>query len=352
MAANPSYKSAPPLQAASPSRPVTYWAILGAVLLVFQFYVLGKWVLGPNFVATDPGSDPLPAWQATYFMWLQIIVPLGMVVCLYFWVVRPWLREGRLTTDAMLALSGVMIFFWDMCMNYTSVALFYNSHMVNRGAWANGAWPGWTSPNAQLLPEPILVTVPGYTCLVFSQVILVCWMLRKAKQRWPQLSVAAIIALMIVSLTCIDSCIEILLVRSGVYAYPGGIRELTLFAGETYQFPLTEGFLFGGLGLGSIAVLNFFRDDKGRTLVERGLETMRISSLGKQWVKFLAIFGFCHGMFFLLYMVPNQWLSTHSDPFPQGYPSYMINGMCVSGAAGNQCPAPGIPMPRPQHNPF
>ena len=332
--------------------PVAYWAAVGAILLAFEFYVLGSWVLGPNFVPTLPGPDPITSGQRSYYSALQVIVTSAALICLWVWVVLPWRREGRLTTDGMLALSGAMIFFWDMCMNYTSVQLLYNSNMTNYGAWANGSWPGWTSPNASLLPEPIFVTIPGYTALVFSQVIFICWLLRRAKQRWPRLGAGGTIGLIILGLTVIDSLIEMTLIRTGVYAYPGGIRAVTLFAGHTYQFPLTEGFLFGGLGLGAIAVLKYFRDDRGQTLAERGIERLKVGAFSKQWIKFLAIFGFCHGLFLLLYMVPNQWLATHSDSFPKGYPSYMINGMCVSGEHGDQCPGPGIAMPRPAHNPI
>jgi Spirocyclase AveC-like len=338
---------APSLAGANRSHPVTYWALLGAALLCFEVYVLGSWVFGPHFVPTPTGPDTVSAGTLLFYRCIEVAVTGATVVCLFFWVVLPWRRQGRLTTDGMLAISCATIFFWDMCMNYTSVHLLYNSHFINFGAWANGAWPGWTSPNGHLLPEPIFVTLPGYACLVYSQVLVVCALLRWGKSRWPGLSVAGCIGLMILGLTIVDSVIEIALLRSGVYAYPGSIRALTLFAGETYQFPLTEGFFFGGLGLGAIAVLKFFRNDKGQTLAERGIEHLRVGDFSRQWIKFLAIFGFCHGMFALLYMVPNQWLATHSDPFPHGYPSYMLNGMCVSGEKRNECPGPGVAMPRP-----
>ena len=48
---------------------------------------------------------------------------------------------GATMAQTQLTLSAGMVFFWDMSMNYTSVSLLYNSHLVNRGAWANGAWP-------------------------------------------------------------------------------------------------------------------------------------------------------------------------------------------------------------------
>jgi len=340
-----------PDQQARPVRPVLWWSGAGFVLLAFQIFVLAKWVFGPNFTPTDPGHDELPAWKSLVFTALQIAVPVAAVVLLYLWVIRPWRRQGFLTTDAMIALAASTVFFWDMVMNYTSVTLFYNSHLINRGAWANGSWPTWTSPHANTLPEPLLIVPPAYTALVFSQVILILWLLRKVKARWPGVGVVGTIATIVVGLTLTDTIVEGLVLRTGVYAYPGGIRAITLFAGHTYQVPLSETVLFGGFALGAIACLSYFRDDRGQTLVEKGISTLKLSFKAKQVVKFFAIYGAIHLGFVVLYMLPQQWFGTHSDPFPPGYPSYMVNDMCASGADGHTCPGPGVPMPRPAHNP-
>lgn len=333
--------------AAQPRGAFVYWAVLGALMLAFQAYVFGAWIFGPNFVPTPTGPDAISDGTLLYFSILQTAVPLLAAFFFWRWVVAPWRRDGQLSIDGMLALSGATTVFWDMSMSYTSTALLYNSHLVNFGSWTLGSWPGWTSPAGNLLPEPILVSGPGYLALVVSQAFFMCWLVRKAKQRVPTLGLLSVLCLMVIGLTIIDSALEIALIRTSVYAYPGGIRALTLFAGETYQFPLTEGFLFGGLAVGAMAMLRYFIDDKGQTLAERGLHKMRYGHTKRQWLRFLAVYGFVHGAFFVLYMIPNQWLSTHSDPFPQGYPSYMINGMCVAGAQGDQCPGPGVAMPRP-----
>jgi hypothetical protein len=330
-------------------RPVVFWAVLGALMLVFQLYVLGKWVTGPNFVPTDPGPDTISEARHLFYIFMQIAVPLATAVMFWFMLVRPWMREGRMTTDGRLIIAAGMVFFWDMSMNYSSTVLFYNSHLVNFGSWNLGSWPTWFSPNANVLPEPIFIAIPGYTCMVFSQALFICWLLRKAKARRPQLGVASIIGLIIVGLTIVDSVIEIVLIQTEIYAYPGAIHAVTIFAGEPYQFPLTEGFLFGGLGVGAIAVLNFFRDDKGQTFAERGIEKIKYGEGGKQWIRFLAVYGFVHGAFFTLYTLPNQIISVNTDPFPQGYPSYMHNGMCVYGVNGDECPGPGVMMPRPPY---
>ena len=333
--------------AASRSVPVVMlWAIAGMVVLAFQLYVLGKWVTGPNFVPTDPGPDPISEGKLLYFRFLEIAVSLAAVACMIKWLVLPWIREGRMTADGRLFAAGAMIFFWDMSMNYSSTALFYNSHFINYGAWNLGSWPGWMSPAANLLPEPIFITIPGYTSLVTTQAIFVCWLLRKAKDRWPQMGVLSTLGLIVLGCATVDSLIEIALLRMDIYAYPGAIRSITLFAGETYQFPLNEGILFGGLGVGSMAALHYFRDDKGQTFVERGIDKLRYGQTGKQFLRGFAVFGYCHVMFFTLYTVPMQWFSLKSDPYPEGYPSYLVNGMCVYGVNGDQCPGPGVMMPR------
>lgn len=331
---------------------VAVWAVIGGALLAFEIVVLARWILGGDFAPTDPGADPVSGPMRALIIALQIVIPIAFVIAIWAWVIRPWRREGRLTTDGMLALAGAMIFFWDMCMNYTSVTLLYNSNFVNFGAWANGAWPGWISPHANRLPEPIFVCLPGYTALVFSQVMLILFIVRKIKVRRPNLSPLAVWPILFFGLIIIDTIIETILLRMGIYAYPGGIRWLTLYSGETYQLPMTEPVFFAGFGLGAIAALSYFRDDRNQTIVERGLDGLRASPAKKQWIKFLAIFGGVHAAFAILYFVPNQFVGVHSGEFPQGYPSYMINEMCAypgdAASAGlNPCAGPGVPIPRP-----
>lgn len=328
-------------------RPVVFWAVLGALFLAFQLMVLGRWVTGPNFVSTDPGPDPISGARQIFFVVMQVAVPVATLLMFWVMLIRPWIREKRMTTDGRLIIAAAMIFFWDMSMNYSSTVLFYNAHLLNFGSWSLGSWPTWFSPRGNVLPEPVLVAIPGYTCMVFSQALFICWLLRKAKARWPQMGVASVLFLIVVGLTIVDSLIEIILIRTEIYAYPGAIHAVTLFAGETFQFPLTEGFLFGGLGVGAIAALHFFRDDKGQTFAERGIEKVRLKEGGKQWLRFLAVYGFVHAAFFSLYTLPNQVISVNIDSFPEGYPSYMHNGMCVYGLNSDECPGPGVMMPRP-----
>jgi hypothetical protein len=94
------------------------------------------------------------------------------------------------------------------------------------------------------------------------------------------------------------------------------------------------------------------RDDRGHTFVERGIDKLRVGAVARQWIKFLALFAYVHVSMFLVFTVPMQWFATHSDAFPAGYPSYMINGLCAYGPNQDQCPGPGVMMPRPLENPL
>lgn len=322
-------------------------AILGGGWLTFQLYVLARWVFGANFVETPPGPDPISVSTLRLFAFMQVAVPLAAGYMFWKILFGPWIRTGRITTDGRILFAAAMVFFWDMSLNYSSIALFYNSHLVNFGAWANGAWPGWFSPSGHRLPEPIVFIMPAYLALVFAQALFLCWLLRKAKARWPQMGLGTTLLAIVAGLTIIDSIVEIAVLRTGFYAYPGSIAALTLWAGETYQFPLTEGFLFGGLGVGSCAAIWYFRDDRGRTFAEHGIEKLRFSSgLAESWVRTLAVYGFVHTAFFVLYFIPCQFIALNADAFPEGYPSYMTNGMCVYGVEADQCPGPGVMIPR------
>jgi Spirocyclase AveC-like len=325
----------------------SFWVLAGTFWLVFQLYVLGRWVTGPYFVAVDPGSDPISAGMQTFLLWAQILCSSACVLCLWLWVVVPWRREGRLNSDAMIAISAATVWFWDFSQSYVVDGVLYNAHLFNRGSWGLHAWPGWLSPGGHIVAEPLLFVPAAYIVLVLSQVVFVCWLLRKIKSRRPDAGVRFYLAAIFFGLLFVDTMVETTVLRTGLYAYPAAIRAFSLFPGETYQFPLSEGILFGGLSLGAIAVLKFFKDDRGSTFVERGIEKLGISETRKQLLRLLAIYGWIHSAFFVLFMVPNTVVTFNGDAYPEGYPSYLLNGMCQYGERRDQCPGPGVSIPRP-----
>jgi uncharacterized membrane protein len=332
-------------QESTPS--VVRWAWAGAVILAFILFVLGRWFLIGNAVPTPPGADPLPETSRQIILWVQWIAMLLGAAALWSFVVIPWRREGHLTTTGMLFLCWLTLFFQDPMMNYTSASVLYNSYMVNLGTWTLGSTPGWRSPNGNLLPEPLLLIIVGYTIIGYSLCFPVLSVLGKIQELRPRTTRFQLAVLGVLILISLDTAFESLLLRTGVYAYPAGIRAITLFAGKTYQFPLSEAICYGGLTIGATLLLLLYRDAAGHTFVERGVDRLRLSPSLRQWVKFLALFGYVHLSMFVVFTVPMQWFALHSDPFPAGYPSYMINGLCAYGPKGDQCPGRETRIARP-----
>ena len=163
-----------------------FWASIGVALLVIELYTWVSWISGPYFTPTVP-TEPMTDGQVATMWAFQIIAPILMIFAAWYWIVKPWREQGQLTTDGMLAITLTMLVFFDPTFNYASTALFYNSHFINFGAWTT-SMPGWMSPNGHRLPEPLLVSIPGYLVAVFGQVVFVLWVMRKYKARRPDSS--------------------------------------------------------------------------------------------------------------------------------------------------------------------
>jgi hypothetical protein len=141
--------------------------------------------------------------------------------------------------------------------------------------------------------------------------------------------------------------VEGIWVFMGMYHFNGAISWLTIFHGRYYQLPLNEVFLFS-ICLAGWAVLRFYKDDKGLTMVERGTEKLKVDGARRTGVRLLAIIGVVNAVYFFGYMVPTQWFAAHSDNWPEDIVSrsYMTDGLCGPGT-NYACPGPGVPNPRP-----
>jgi hypothetical protein len=131
----------------------------------------------------------------------------------------------------------------------------------------------------------------------------------------------------------------------GLYTYPGAIRSVSIFAGTYHQWPIYEGLMWGGV-MTALSCLRFFTDDKGRTVVERGLDEITGGFAKQQIIRCLAIFAAVSACFFFFYNVPAQWFGMHSDPWPEDHQkrSYFNGGICGDGT-DVPCPDPVVPIP-------
>ena len=171
------------------SKPVRIWAVLGGLILAFQLYVWIRWVTGPYFERVPKGpSDPPMLMKAILVTWTAVII-VGLPVGIYYFIVRPWRRERRITLDGMLLVACGLLFFQDPLLNYFNTWSTYNTWMCNLGSWVQNV-PGWALPGsrADMMAEPLLMNAPGYSYGVLLCTIFGCWIMRRAKSRWPGIS--------------------------------------------------------------------------------------------------------------------------------------------------------------------
>jgi len=333
-------------QSDSSFKPVQTWGLFGGAILAVQLWVWAKWITGPYFVRVPAGPSDPPTWMKTVLVTWTGVIMLGFPVAIYYFLVRPWRRERRITTDGMLLGAFGLAFFQDPLLNYLNTWCTYNTWMWNRGSWVMHV-PGWVSWNrpGQMMAEPLLMNAPGYSFGVLLCTMLGCWVMRRAKMRWPSLGIPGLLGVLVVFTFFFDIVMEgFFLMPMGLFTYPGAIRSLSLFPGTYHQYPIYEGLLWGGVQAGFCS-LRFFTDDRGRTFAERGLEHVRGGAVKRESTRFLAIFAAVSVFFFVFYTIPAQWLAMHADPWPEDIQkrSYFTMGICGEGT-GRLCPHPALPI--------
>jgi hypothetical protein len=157
--------------------------------------------------------------------------------------------------------------------------------------------------------------------------------MRKAKTRWPGLPTPLLFAGTFAFYFLVDLVMEGAWMLTGAYVYAGSIPGFTLHYGNYYQFPIQEA-LFVGVIWTSWASVRFYRDDRGNTVVERGIEQLNLRSGQKFVLRFLAFAGVFNVVFLAGYNVPWQWFSLKGEwPRDIQERSYFTNGVCGDGTA-------------------
>src|SRR5262245_22956810 len=270
--------------------PVAWWALIGAVFLAFAAYLMISWVTGPYFKHVESGPSVPPLWmRAILISWQAVGIPVGLGI-LYWFRFRPWRRERRITFDGLLVLSCFLVVWQDPLSSYFNHWYTYNSYLVNFGSWVKEV-PGWMSYGepGQMDVEPIIWTPFLYIYLFFGGAVFGCWVMRKAAERRPQMGTLGLISFALLAGMLVDFVAEgLLIMPAGVYTYAGG--HLAIFPEAYHKFPLTETVTVGAI-IAGLAALRYFKDDRGLSVLERGVDKLNVGEGRRNVLRFLAIFG-------------------------------------------------------------
>jgi hypothetical protein len=310
--------------------------------------VFAAWIVSGKATRTPDGPSEVPTWMVAVIHTWEVLGFLAFLAMAYFFVVRPWRREGRLTLDGMFVVAFLATYWQDPLFNWAQPWATYNTHTsIQLGSWGSNI-PGWLSPNGNLLAEPLSISAPMYVWAMFGGVVVLNVAMRKAKERWPQLGRAGLVGFCFLCILVIDLIAEPLMIRLGLYAYPGAIPGWTVNQGKYYQFPIYQVVLTAGL-FTAWASIRYFRNDKGQTMAERGIERVRGGPRAHTGLRLLALIGVCNAVFAVVYIVPSQFFALHAGAWPKDIVdrSYLTDGLCGPGTT-YACPGSDVPIPRPR----
>lgn len=325
--------------------PVIVWSVLGAGALLFIAYVLITWIAdGPR--ATPIGPTPVPGFMKVSIRVYEVVGLVGFAAFMYYMVVRPWRRAGHITLDGLFCLACLGMYFQDPLYDYHVNWALYNSYAVNLGSWTTHV-PGWMAPAPNgPMAEPWLWVWPAYAYVVFGCVKLSCWLMSRFKARWPRLSNAELVLICLGFTTPFYFVCEMLWMRMGFYSYISTIPAMTLFKGHYYQYPVYEVLPFA-ITLMTLATIRYFVNDKGQTIVERGVDELRVKPRTQTALRFLALVAVTQFVYLATTMIPIQWFAIRSDSVPQDVTkrSYLTNQLCGPQTT-YRCNSLDDPLPR------
>ena len=316
-----------------PSGAVKLWAVVGAGAVLLALTTYARWIVSDDFAAAHTGPDDYE------HLWVLRSVEVASVVFVlafaWFCVGRPLLRERRVPFDGKLLIGLMIAYVVDPTFNSFGHNFAMNAHSVDVGAWGDQL-PLFTAPGQGRLAEALLWAAPLYVYCGIAAAMLGCALLDRLRRRFPAMSTVGLYFVLYLTFVVGDFAFEFgMFVAPQLYVFPGVDGDLSLFAGELYQFPIYHS-LFAGLFAGAITWLRDSRDDSGRSAIERGADHLGTRLRGT--LSFLAITGYATVAAFFGYFLPFSYASMRADTYTD-LPSYLSTAAFCGDAGKPKCPS-------------
>jgi hypothetical protein len=304
------------------------------------------WVVSGDFKTNTLGRGEEPTWFVILVRCVEVI--FGILITgwlLWHYVIGPKLRTGRFSFDGLFFLACWLMFFQEPWIDWISYQFQYATTFVNFGSWLPHI-PGWSSPNGQLIPVP-LVYFTAYLWMTGMAGYLGSRYMSYQRRKDPARSVFRLIVQTYLVMIVADVIVELIMTRTQLISYSATIPALTLFAGTDHQFPLYEPLSWPGTFI-ILSCLHFFRDDRGRSWPERGIDTLRFPREGlRTFARFLTLVGACQLAILIAFNIPYSFYALHAGPMPKPFieRAWRNGGVC-GPATAYDCPDPKLPIAR------
>lgn len=303
---------------------ITWLARFGAFFVAVQIYVYARWITSDHFKAADSGPDKVPHSTLIWIRSSEAVCIIGSVVFIV-WIIYKTRKDRAVPTLGVFVIAWLLAAWQDPGVNALRPIFAYNTEFFNRGTWGEFI-PGWVAKGPET-PQPIWYTIGNYFVFMPASVLGIRAGIDAMRRKFPRLSKAQVMAVMLVFFIILDVLMEQYLAKQGMWGYLRVNGDWSISTATMWQFPVYEGVVFGGIiSVISLSVYCFrtkndmFVSDIGieRLKIKRGVGLVRILALA-------AIFNFAMLAFNLGYNFVNQ----HADTQPKDdIPSYLHHDMC------------------------
>lgn len=305
---------------------VSLWALFGGVWVVVAGQAIVRWMLSADQFVPAPvlGPDVYPAWRESSLRVLEVASVAVLLAFVWFCVIRPLRRDGRLSLDGMFVIGGVFGSVMDAWLNLYDYLFAWNAHSLNRGVWA-AFMPFHLPASSSRYAEGLAWGVPMYIYFCTGAAIIGCQVVRRLRARFPGISDTKALAVVFAGEFAAGFLLENTIIRvTQAYGYARTNGALTVFDGAAYQFPVYESLFTASLGVAFTYVrLTALADPDGVSVIERGFHRFRPAL--RTPVRGLAVIGFSAVALLMLYHLPFNWLGVGGDSYAQ-LPSYLLPG--------------------------
>ncbi len=328
-----------------------YLALFAVPVLFWEIWTVVAWLADNPHEITQyqtPGSTDW--WAATSLEAIAIVAAVPVLI----YVIRGCIRARGMTLDSMFCLAGLTICWCDLGCNFFQPTFLTSSNFVNLNNMC-GHMPLVVNPDCGRVPDPFLFLFPLEAFGLLGIAIVAERPIRWVRTRWPGISTAKLLLLLVLSGLVIDLALEPVCISLGLWSYTAP-SWLSLNVGTGLRFAYPEA-LAGALFFSLPAAVRVFRDDSGRTLVERNLE--HYSPRRQRVIIFLALYAVMQFIVWIPASVPDFAYGPYQSAWPK-IPAYLLNDVCnapgVTGTRYGTCPGdPGFRLPGrhslPGHSP-
>ena len=317
--------------------PVYLLAIAAVPIVVWEGWTLIAWLAdGPRPVTAFRHGHTLDWYAARALEGVMV----GAAIAVAVHVVQDCRRKGRiLTFDVKFCLCAATLFWADLGANVFHPVFLASSNWVNLTGPC-GHMPFVSNPDCGRAPDPILFLWLMETFGVLGFAILIGGLLGRVRRRRPEASTVALVGIVLACSVALV-VLEPVVVALRLWTYPGRTPG-SVSLGSGFSFPILPELLSFGLWFGVLAAVRIFKDDRGRSLVERGLDHHRPRV--RAGLSLLALYGLMQMATWGIANAPLWPLGFHARPWPN-LPASVVNGVCdAPGFSGTRYgPCPGSP---------